>query len=161
MKLRIAILGIGLLAGAAALNAQTRPTYVGSSTQGGQTATSGPIKVSYVSQSDGQDANDQSITRPTFVDFVAQDGQQAPSTDFDIAVFPIPAVDVLNVEIVNAIPDEFIRVTLYDSQGNRVPAHQERSGYLFQFEVFNLAPGRYQVQVVTNTQEETRTIEIL
>jgi hypothetical protein len=70
-------------------------------------------------------------------------------------------VDILNVEIVNAIPDEFIRATLHDSQGNRVPAHQERSGYLIQFEVHNLPPGRYRVEVITNTQEASRAIEIL
>ncbi len=161
MKFRIAILGIGLLAGAAALNAQSRPGYVGSSTPGDHSSNRGPIKVSSVDFNDAQDQGSSIRVRPTFFGSSTPDDIQQPAQDFDIAVFPIPAVDILNIEIVNPIPDEFIRVYLFDSQGNRVPAHQERSGYLIQLEIGQLPAGRYTVEVVTNTQQASRVIEIL
>jgi hypothetical protein len=129
MNLRIAILGIGLLAGAAALNAQSRIQTYGSANPGDATHYNGVIKgLGIQDASDADDDNSTRMTKPSIFSSSSPDDDQPTNREFDIAVFPIPAVDILNVEIVNAIPDEFIRATLHDSQGNRVPAHQERSG---------------------------------
>jgi len=143
MKLRIAILGIGLFAFSAGLDAQIRVQSQDFNAYSAQEPIS-PEKPRVV---DSQSPSD-----------LPSVGQQS---EFGIAVFPIPAVDVVYVEIANAIQDEYIRVTLFDQDGHRVPAHQERSGYLFQIEIGTLQPGRYRIEVITNTQEESAAIEVL
>lgn len=168
MKLRIAILGIGLLAGTASLNAQT-PIKVSFDTPGSSSSapSSGPIKVGFETAPSGGGGGTNS-TRPTNPGSVnspflgsGQQGGSEPTITFAVNAFPNPAVDVMYIEVVNDNPDEYIRIFVYNSDGHRVPVGQERSGNLFMIEVNTLQPGRYLLEVLTNSNEYTQAFEVI
>jgi len=68
----------------------------------------------------------------------------------DVAVFPVPAKDVLNIGFPQV--NETVQVKLVDLSGRTVMQREYAGGGFIQFNIATLSPGMYMAQVVKGTE---------
>ncbi|MBI1193973.1 MAG: hypothetical protein GC205_12510 [Bacteroidetes bacterium] len=137
----------------------SRPHYYSSTTPGGSSST-GTSRPPYYGTEVPGSSGGSSFSRPGYVSSAAPVvGQQNPS--LQIGVYPNPATEILYVEISGLRSDESVHINLFNERGTRFSVPMVRGGESVRIEVGNLPRGGYRIQVITNSSEVIRNIELI
>jgi len=153
---------VGETPGSSSATSVTRPPYFSSEAPGGSSSSGSTRPPYYSSEAPGSSGSSGStgFTRPTYVASVSPaTGQQNPS--LQIGIYPNPATELLYVEISGLRPDESVNINVFNERGTRLSVPMVRGGESVRIEVGNLPRGGYRIQVITNSSEVIRSIELI
>jgi hypothetical protein len=147
--------------GSSSSTSVTRPPYYSSVSPGGSgSSVTRPPYYSSVSPGSSGGSGGGEVTRPNYLTpSVPSTGQQDPI--LQIGVYPNPATELLYVEISGLRPDESVHVNLYSERGTRFYVPMERAGESIRIQVGNLPRGTYRIQIITNSSEVIKNIELI
>jgi len=77
-----------------------------------------------------------------------------------IRIYPVPAKDILNVDIYGVWTTSTSTIDIYDNSGRKIISKQSKGQSTIPIQVSNIARGIYQIAVTNEHQQYTQTFII-